>query len=160
MIYLVVLAELKTLKFIAIAVLTVAGVFAVINSTSLLRQSVPKPLDVKFIDYNMPALSTVKPGQRITITFNIINNEPTSVSNVSVKTEYNGALGVFSIDKPIVVISNPIGPKGGRSGVQTIIITGLQNDQQSSSSESNFTMSLYVGSNVTDTKNFKLRVEK
>jgi hypothetical protein len=153
------MAELRTLKFIAIAVLTIAGVFAVINSTGLLRQTTPKPSDVKFIDYNMPALSTIKPGQQITITFNIINNEPISVSNVSVKTDYNGALGVFSIDKPSLVISNPIGPKGGRSGVQTVIITGLQNDDQQAS-ESNFSVSLYVGSNVTDVKNFKLRVEK
>jgi hypothetical protein len=153
------MAELRTLKFIAIAVLTIAAVFGVINSTGLLRQAMPKPLDVKFIDYNMPALSTIKPGQQITITFNIINNELNSVSNVSVKTDYNGALRVYSIDKPSLVISNPIEPKGGRSGVQTIIITGLQNDDQQAS-ESNFTLSLYVGSNVTDIKNFKLRMEK
>ena len=159
MIYLVVMAELRTLKFVAIAVLAVAAVFGVINSTGLFKQATPKPLDVKFADYNMPGLSTMKQGQQITITFNIINNEPNSVSNVSVRTDYDGPLRVFSVDKPSVVISNPIAPKGGRSGMQTIIITGLQNDQQSSS-ESNFTMSLYVGSNVTDMKNFKLRVEK
>jgi hypothetical protein len=153
------MAELRTLKFIAIAVLTIAGVFAVINSTGLLRQTTPKPPDVKFIDYNMPASSTIRPGQQINLTFNIINNEPISVSNVSVKTDYNGALGVFSIDKPSLVISNPIGPKSGRSGVQTIIITGLKNDDHQAS-ESNFTVSLYVGSTVTDVKNFKLRLEK
>jgi hypothetical protein len=152
------MTELRTLKFIAIAVLTVAGVFAIINSTGLLRQASPKPLDVKFIDYNMSGSSTIKQGQPITITFDIINNEPNSVSNVSVKTDYGGAQRAFGIDKPSVVISNPIGPKGGRSGLQTIVITGLQNGQQAS--ESNFTLSLYVGSNVTDIKNFKLRVEK
>ena len=152
------MTELRTLKFIAIAVLTVAGVFAVINSTGLLRQTTPKPLDVKFIDYNMSGSSTIKQGQPITITFDIVNNEPNSVSNVSVKTDYGGAQRVFEIDKPNVVVSNPIGPKGGRSGLQTIVITGLPNDQPAS--ESNFTLSLYVGSNVMDMKNFKLRVEK
>jgi hypothetical protein len=155
------MAELRTLKFIAIAVLTVAAVFAIINSTGLLRQATtPKPLDVKFIDYNIipPGLSTMKQGQQITIAFNIINNEPNSVSNVSVKTDYNGGFRVFSIDKPSIIISNPIGPKGGRSGMQTLTITSLQNDQQAL--ESNVTMSLYVGSSVTDIKNFKLRVEK
>jgi len=152
------MAELRTLKFIAIVVLTIAAVFAVINSTGLLRQATPKPLDVKFIDYNMSGLSTIKQGQQIPITFNIINNEPNNVSNVSVKTGYNGSYRVFSIDKPNVVLTDPIAPRGGRSGVQTIIITGLKNDQQTT--ESNFTVSLYVGSNVTDIKNFKLRVEK
>jgi hypothetical protein len=42
--------------------------------------------------------------------------------------------------------------------MQTLTITSLQNDQQAL--ESNVTMSLYVGSSVTDIKNFKLRVEK
>lgn len=164
------MAEPRTLKFIAIAVLTVAGVFGFINATGLFRQATPKQLDVKFIDYNMSsALSkttttTIKQGQQITIAFNIVNNEPNNVSNVSVKTVYNNnngsSLRAFSIDKPNIVISNPIASKGGRSGMQTITIrSSLQNDTQRAS-ESSFTMSLYVGSNVTDIKNFTLRLEK
>jgi hypothetical protein len=140
-------------------VLSVAGIFGVINSINFFRQAPPQQLDVKFIDYNMSdSSSTIKQGQHITIAFKIVNNEPNDVSNVSVKTNYNGTLRAFSIDKPNIVISSPIGSKGGRSGIQTISITGLQNDARTS--ESNFTMSLYVGSNVTDTKNFKLRLEK
>lgn len=144
--------------------LTVAGVFGFINATGLFRQATPKQLDVKFIDYNMSsALSkttTIKQGQQITIAFNIVNNEPKNVSNVSVKTVYNDSLRAFSIDKPNIVISNPIAANGGRSGMQTITIrSSLQNDTQRAS-ESNFTMSLYVGSNVTDIKNFTLRLEK
>lgn len=118
----------------------------------------PRIPDVKFVDFNAPNQITIKQGQPYALKFNIINNEPSSVSGISVKTTYDGQQQFFGVDRPTITFTSAIGASGGRSGEQTVVITGIQNSQQAV--ESNFTVSLYVGSDVTDSKVIKVRLEK
>ena len=118
----------------------------------------PKLPDVKFIDFKVDR-TIIKQGEQFKITFDIINNEPsTSASSVAVRTTYDGQYRVFAIEETLTSIAEPIGANGGKAGVQTITVTGLAVDQPSLGA--NFNISLYVGLEVTDTKTFRVTLEK
>lgn len=147
--------KIKLGLIVAAAVAVAVAVAFAVGAIS----AVPKVPNVKFSDFSPEGTVTIKQGQQMTVKFNIINNEPVSASDVSVVTSHDGTLRVFQIDKPFISIAS-IGATDGRSGQQTITITGLANDQPAL--ESNFYVQLNVGQDrvLTDTKTFKLRLEK
>ncbi len=118
----------------------------------------PKVPNVKFVDFTPDGTATIKQGQQVAIKFNIENNENYQILNASARTSFDGAPQYFLVDKQVITLTNPIGAEKGRSGQQTVTVTGMTSDQQAV--ESNFTVSLYVGSDVTDSKIFKLRLER
>ncbi len=83
--------------------------------------------NVKFVYISTPNQIAIDRGQTLAIKFIITNSGPSSVSNVSIKTEYGGQQQFFSVDKSTITIAGPIGA-GGRSE-QTVSITGVENSQ-------------------------------
>lgn len=136
---------------------------AVIAATIAATYSVrPKVPDVKLIDFSPEGTVTIKQGQQVTIKFNIINNEPISATDVRVVTNHDGTLRVLQIDPPYISIAS-IGANDGRSGQQTVTITGLANDQPALETNVYVMLSVAVDAKtlvLTDTKNFKVRLEK
>lgn len=137
----------------SVVIVAVVGAFAIGAFST--GQKVP---NVKFIDYSPEGTVTITQGQQISIRFNIVNNEPLAASDVSVVTSYDGALRVFQVDRPSFSIAGTIGANGGRTGQQVITVTSIANDQVAL--ESNFNLALHVGKDVTDSKIFKVRLEK
>jgi hypothetical protein len=143
-------------KALSISVAIVVGllVFGIVVMTSAGSGS----QSVKFAYISAPSQMLIDQGDTFAVRFILVNNAPSSVSDVVVKATYDGQQEFFSVDKPTVIIENPIAASGGRSAEQTVSITGVKNSQLAV--EANFTFSVYVDSNVTDTKVFKVRLDR
>ncbi len=119
----------------------------------------PKAPNVKFVDFRPEGTTTLKQGQVLEVSFNIVNNEPFVVSGVSIWATHDGQSQFFDIVDPVRAIEGTVGANGGRTGLQTIIIIGNTNSQDAV--EADFTVELRViDGQLADTNTFKVRLEK
>ena len=133
---------------VLIGVIFVSGVF-----------NQPTAPDVKFIDFKPEGAITLKQGQAVQITFNVVNNENFAARNINVVTSHDGQPEFFTIDRPTATITGSLGANGGRTGLQTINVIGNTSDQDAV--EADFTVRLFaVDGQLTDTRTFKVRLEK
>jgi len=138
-------------KKILIAGVIGAIIVIVIVAYWLPSQAGPKLPNVRFSDFSPTSAQSIKQGGLFTISFKVIDDEQYAVPNVTVQTTFNGTSQYFSLDKPTIQISPPIGGNGGSSGTQTITVMG-NNLGGLSSIGTKFTVALQVGSIVTDTR--------
>ena len=118
----------------------------------------PQPPNVKYVGFNPEGKQTIKEGQAIQVTFKVHNNELTDITNARIVTTHKGDSKFFAIDKSDYVVSPAIGADQGESGVQTIVIRGLDLGDQPAI-EDVFTVTLYIGVEKTDFKEFTIRLE-
>jgi hypothetical protein len=135
---------------VAVAVVIFSGVF----------NTGPKVPDVNFVGFSPEGTTQViKQAQTITIKFKVHNNEALSVNNARVVTTHLGDAKFFTIDKPDYIITPAIGGSNGESGDQMITITGASLGNQSAI-EDKFTVTLYVDTVVTDSRQIDVRLEQ
>jgi len=134
----------------AVTVMIISGVF----------KTGPKVPDVKFVGFSPEGTTQViKQGQTFTITFRVHNNEALSVNNARVVTTHLGDAKFFTIDKPDYVITPALGGSNGESGDQMITVTGASLANQSAI-EDKFTVTLYVDTDITDSRQIDVRLEQ
>jgi hypothetical protein len=144
-----------------IAALTVIVIIAVVVITfaSGAVNPAPKVPNVKFVAFSPDSKVEVKEDQTFSINFRVHNYEQTDIANARIITTYLGDSKYFVIDKPDFVISPAIGASNGESGDQRILVKAANLGIQPAI-ESKFTVSLYLGTDLTDKKEFDVRQEK
>lgn len=143
--------------YVAIGVAGAVAIVIALFASGAFNQS--KTPDVKFIDFTPEGTITLKQGQSLPVSFNIVNNEQFAASGISVSTTHDGEPQFFTIDRPLAAIEGTLGANGGRTGTQTINIIGNANSQDAV--ETDFTVRLLViDGQLADTKTFKVRLEK
>jgi len=121
-------------------------------------KSGPQPPDVKFVGFTPDGQQTIKDGEIITATFKVHNYEQRDIDNARVITTHKGDSKYFVVDKPDYVLSPALGAKDGESGSQTVMIRGINLGNQPAI-EDTFTISLYVGTELTDSRVISVRLE-
>jgi hypothetical protein len=144
------IAALGAIVIIAVVVITFAS--GAVNAG-------PKVPNVKFVAFSPDSKITVKEDQTFSINFRVHNYEPTDIDNARIMTTFNGDSKYFVIDRPDFVISPPIGASNGESGDQEILVKATNLGIQPVI-ESKFVVSLYLGTDLTDKKEFDVRQEK
>lgn len=142
---------------IAITLVVVVALAITFALTNVLSPH-PRVPDVKFVGFTPEGQLTIKDTQIISVTFQVRNNEGTNVENARVISTHEGDSRYFAVDKADYIISPPIGAKGGESGSQTVNIRGINLGGQPAI-EDKFTISLYVGTELTDSRQFSVRLE-
>ena len=118
-----------------------------------------KAPNVKFVAFSPEGKQTLKQDQSFLINFRVHNYEPKDIDNARIVTTFSGDSRYFGIDRPDFVISPPIGASNGESGDQKIQVrAGELGDQLAI--ESKFTLTLYVGLDITDKREVDVRIEK
>jgi hypothetical protein len=135
----------------AIVAVAIAALFILIIVV-MPASSAPKKPDIKIIDYDQGDV-TLKQGESLKVHFRVKNNENYDLSNLVVKTTFNGETKYFQvIQAESPVTPSIIGANGGTSALQTLTIIGNLGTQPDIGAD--FTISLYFGADKTDEKKF------
>lgn len=118
----------------------------------------PQAPNVKFVAFAPEGKQTIKENQIITVTFRVHNFEKRDIDNAQVYTGQKGDSKYFVVDKPNFMIVPAIGAGDGESGSQTITIRGVNLGSQPAI-EDTFTVSLYVGTELSDSREIVIRLE-
>lgn len=142
---------------IVIAAVVVAGAITVALSSVLF--SGPKVPNVKFVTFNTEGKQTLKENQQKEIAFKIKNFENYDVSNARVLTTLQGDPKFFVMTDNDITITPPIAGPNGETRDFTVTIMGVNLGGQQAI-EDKITVTLYVGADVTDKREFEVRLEK
>ena len=134
----------------------VAAIAVIFASTSIIIA--PKVPSVKFVAFTPDSKQTIKEDQIIPVSFRVHNSEQRDIDNARVTTTQKGDSRFFAIDKPDFTITPTIGAKEGESGTQTIMIKGINLGTQPAI-EDTFTINLYVGIELADSREIAVRLE-
>jgi len=154
-------ADLITLKkkTIAIVIAAVVVVAAISVALSSVLFSGPKVPNVKFVTFNTEGKQTLKENQQKEIAFKIKNFESYDVRNARVLTTLQGDPKFFVMTNDDITITPAIAGPNGETRDFTVTIMGVNlNGQQAI--EDKIAVTLYVGADVTDKREFEIRLEK
>lgn len=142
---------------IVIAAIVVAAAIAVALSSVLF--SGPKVPNVKFVTFNTEGKQTLKENQQKVIAFKIKNFESYDVTNARVLTTLEGDPKFFVMTDNDITIIPPIAGPNGETRDFTVTIMGVNLGGQQAI-EDKIAVTLYVGVDVTDKREFEIRLEK
>jgi hypothetical protein len=146
-------------KTIAILTATVVVAAAITVALSSVLFSGPKVPNVKFVTFNTEGKQTIKENQQKAIAFKIKNYENYDVSNARVLTTLQGDPKFFVMTDNDIAITPPIAGPNGETRDFTVTIMGVNLGGQQAI-EDKIAVTLYVGADVTDKREFEVRLEK
>ena len=119
----------------------------------------PPAPNVRFVNFMPEGKQTIKENQEILVKFKVHNFESYDVPNARVTTTLQGDSRFFAIDNSDFIVTPAIGGPNGESRDLTIKIVGTNLGSQQAI-EDKFSINLYVGADLTDRKQFDVRLEK
>jgi hypothetical protein len=146
----------KTITIVIVAVVVVAAVTVALSSVLF---SGPKVPNVKFVAFNTEGKQIMKENQQKSITFKIKNFESYEVSNARVLTTLQGDPKFFVMTDNDITVTPPIAGPNGETRDFTVTIMGVNLGGQQAI-EDKIAVTLYVGVDVTDKREFEVRLEK
>ncbi len=147
----------KTIAIVIAVVVVVAAAITVALSSVLF--SGPKVPNVKFVTFNIEGEQIIKENQQKVIAFKIKNFESYDVSNARVLTTLQGDPKFFVMTDNDISITPPIAGPNGETRDFTVTIMGVNLGGQQAI-EDKIAVTLYVGADVTDKREFEVRLEK
>jgi len=134
----------------------VVAVTVAISSVLFSGTEVP---NVKFVAFNTEGKQIIKENQQKSITFKIKNFESYDVSNARVLTTLQGDPKFFVMTDNDITVTPPIAGPNGETRDFTVTIMGVNLGGQQAI-EDKIAVTLYVGVDVTDKREFEVRLEK
>jgi hypothetical protein len=146
----------KTIAIVIVAVVVAAAITVALSSVLFSGAKVP---NVKFITFNTEGRQIIKENQQKVIAFKIKNFESYDVSNARVLTTLQGDPKFFVMTDNDITITPPIAGPNGETRDFTVTIMGVNLGGQQAI-EDKIAVTLYVGVDVTDKREFEVRLEK
>jgi len=146
-------------KTIVIVIAAVVVAVAITVALSSVLFSGPKVPNVKFVTFNTEGKQIIKENQQKVIAFKIKNYESYDVSNARVLTTLQGDPKFFVMTDNDITITPPIAGPNGETRDFTVTIMGVNLGGQQAI-EDKIAVTLYVGADVSDKREFEVRLEK
>lgn len=146
----------KTIAIVIAAVVVAAGITIALSSVVF---SGPKVPNVKFVAFNTEGKQIIKENQQKLIAFKIKNFESYDITNARVLTTIQGDPKFFVMTDNDITIAPPIGGPNGETRDYTVTVMGVNLGGQQAI-EDKIAVTLYVGVDVTDKREFEVRLEK
>jgi hypothetical protein len=146
-------------KTIAIVIAAVVVAAAITVALSSVLYSGPKVPNVRFVAFDTEGKQIIKENQQKVIAFKIKNFESYDVTNARVLTTLQGDPKFFVMTDDDITISPPIAGPNGETRDLTVTIMGVNLGGQQAI-EDKIAVTLYVGADVTDKREFEVRLEK
>ena len=146
----------KTIAIVIVAVVVAAAITVALSSVLF---SGPKVPNVKFVAFTTEGEQIMKENQQKSITFKIKNFESYDVSNARVLTTLQGDPKFFVMTDNDITITPPIAGPNGETRDFIVTIMGVNLGGQEAI-EDKIAVTLYVGVDVTDKREFEVRLEK